>query len=117
MGWQDDIAALLVRLPTRFALADVYRFVPLLQAKYPDNHNVEAKVRQVLQQLRDDGQIRFLTEGNYEQTNPTAVALDLPLQRNQLLTRADLATMLGQAGDAALRRGMFKPASGAFVNH
>lgn len=117
MGWREDIEALLARLPTRFTLAEIYRFVPLLQSKYPDNHHIEPKIRQVLQQLRDENRLVFISDGVYEQVSSNPIVLDLPLQRNQLLTRSDLAQMLGQAGDAALRRGMFKPASGPFVNH
>jgi putative restriction endonuclease len=38
-----------------------------LAAQYPDNNHVRAKIRQVLQQLRDDGEIVFVDNaGKYE---------------------------------------------------
>jgi hypothetical protein len=88
-----------------------------LSAKYPDNHHLEEKLRQTLQILRDQGSVRFVEPGIYEQTAPSQIETALPLRKGQETTRAELAKLLNQAGDAALRRGMFKPARGPFLNH
>ena len=50
-----------------FTLQDFYALhVSSLSAQFPDNHNVEAKVRQQLQVLRDGGVLSFLEPGTYE---------------------------------------------------
>lgn len=119
MGWRDDVEGLLPRLPQHFRLEQVYRFAPLLHAKHPDNFHIEEKIRQVLQQLRNEGKIRFVdSSGTYERLGLVeAVENEFPLGKGTLTTRAELAKLLGQAGDAALRRGMFKPAKGPYRNH
>ena len=43
----------------------MYRFASELQRKYPDNHNIRAKIRQMLQILRDKGIIAFGARGKY----------------------------------------------------
>lgn len=43
----------------------MYQFVDELQLKHIDNHNIEAKIRQQLQVLRDKGFIEFLGNGQY----------------------------------------------------
>jgi len=48
-----------------FTLEMVYHFEEDLAAKHPNNHNVRAKIRQQLQQLRDRGIITFLGDGHY----------------------------------------------------
>lgn len=48
-----------------FSLREIYAYTDLLQQKYRDNHNVEAKIRQQLQFLRDKGFIEFLGRGYY----------------------------------------------------
>lgn len=65
-GWLLDVLNCVNAIPdTEFSLQDVYAFVEQLQEKYLDNHNVEAKIRQQLQQLRDKGFIEFTTRGHY----------------------------------------------------
>jgi predicted HNH restriction endonuclease len=47
-------------------LSEVYDAVlPVSREAFPDNHNQEAKIRQVLQQLRDEGEVDFLKDGEY----------------------------------------------------
>ena len=67
--WLIATLRCLEQLPQTFTLADLYRFVPQLARTYPANHNIEAKLRQQLQTLRDQGKITFLTRGHYRQ-NP-----------------------------------------------
>ena len=49
-----------------FDLNDVYRYVDVLKEKHPLNNNVEAKIRQQLQVMRDEGFIEFLGNGVYK---------------------------------------------------
>ena len=65
-GWLFDVMNCIDLIPTtEFYLADVYRFTEKLQKKHINNHNVEAKIRQQLQFLRDKGFIEFLDKGHY----------------------------------------------------
>ena len=43
----------------------MYAFVKELQLKHPKNNNIEAKIRQQLQFLRDKGIIEFKGNGKY----------------------------------------------------
>lgn len=65
-GWLRETFRVLLRIPAHeFGLGDVYGFVPELQRLYPGNHNIEAKLRQQLQFLRDLGLLEFLGGGRY----------------------------------------------------
>ena len=48
-----------------FQLSDVYSFEEVLSIKHPKNNNIQAKIRQQLQFLRDKGYIEFLGHGRY----------------------------------------------------
>ena len=48
-----------------FTLKDMYSFTPRLQKLHPDNNNIEAKIRQQLQLLRDKGFLEFVERGVY----------------------------------------------------
>lgn len=65
--WQKDVFNCIASIsePT-FTLSDVNKFIPALKIKHPKNNNVEAKVRQILQQLRDIGFIKFVERGKYK---------------------------------------------------
>ena len=65
-GWLMDILSCVERLDTTFTLKQMYEFVEELSAKHPGNNNVEAKIRQQLQFLRDKGFIEFTARGNYK---------------------------------------------------
>ena len=64
-NWKLEILSLVDSLhETIFSASDLYSFIPMLEIKHPDNHHKEARIRETLQQLRDDGYIKFLdTEG------------------------------------------------------
>ncbi len=63
-GWLMDILQCLDRIRNEtFSLREVYAFAGELSAKHPENYNVEAKIRQQLQFLRDRGFIEFLGGG------------------------------------------------------
>lgn len=53
---------------TEFSIQDMYEFVPYLEAIFPRNKHVKAKVRQQLQVLRDRGWLKFLGEGRYSRS-------------------------------------------------
>jgi len=48
-----------------FSLSMMYEFCDFLSVKHPNNNNIQAKIRQQLQQLRDLGFIEFLGHGQY----------------------------------------------------
>ena len=48
-----------------FFLEDIYGFESQLKLKHPDNYHIQAKIRQQLQLLRDNGFIEFLGNGHY----------------------------------------------------
>jgi hypothetical protein len=52
--------------PDRFTLADVVGRRDFFASHYPANRFIDAKIRQSLQILRDQGAIRFLGNGRYE---------------------------------------------------
>ena len=65
-GWTLDVLRVVQRLGVaEFSLADVYEHECELARLHPDNHNVQAKIRQQLQVLRDLGLIEFHGRGQY----------------------------------------------------
>lgn len=65
-SWLFDVLNCINRIgKAQFALGEVYNFTQELQHKHPDNHNIEAKIRQQLQVLRDKGFIEFVDRGTY----------------------------------------------------
>lgn len=68
-GWMLDVLNCVNSIPNDFfKLSQMYMFEDLLSARHPENNNVQAKIRQQLQILRDAGFIKFLTPGNYQKT-------------------------------------------------
>lgn len=66
-GWMLDVMKCIERIcREEFSISDIYAFVPHLQKLHPENHHVEAKIRQQLQKLRDDGYIIFTGRGRYK---------------------------------------------------
>lgn len=64
--WLMDILNCVNKISgSEFSLRDIYRFSNSLQCKHPNNHNIEAKIRQQLQVLRDKGVIKFVGRGKY----------------------------------------------------
>jgi len=64
-SWLLDLLSCIENLPVEFNLQDVYRFTNILSIKHPNNNNVEAKIRQQLQILRDKRFIKFIEKGVY----------------------------------------------------
>lgn len=65
-GWLVDIMQCLDKLENEFTLNDVYAFTNYLQLKHPNNNNVQPKIRQQLQVLRDNGFLEFTSRGHYK---------------------------------------------------
>lgn len=64
-GWLLDVLKCVDKLPEKFTLKEVYQFTETLAKLHPNNNNVQAKIRQQLQLLRDKGLIEFVSRGNY----------------------------------------------------
>ena len=65
-GWILDVLNCVNNIGSEvFTLQDVYKFADALKAKHNQNRNVEAKIRQQLQFLRDRGFIEFVGRGLY----------------------------------------------------
>lgn len=64
-GWLFDILKCVEKLNHVFTLREMYGFSGELKIKHPRNHNIEAKIRQQLQFLRDKGIIEFMRPGQY----------------------------------------------------
>ncbi|MGC1381512.1 MAG: DpnI domain-containing protein [Candidatus Baltobacteraceae bacterium] len=54
------------KLPRDFALVDVLKQRPRFEQEFPNNRFIDAKVRQSLQVLRDQGLLRFVSPGRYQ---------------------------------------------------
>lgn len=65
-GWRLDIFNIVSNIQTNvFELDRVYASKHHLQELHPENRNIEAKIRQQLQELRDLGLIEFIDRGVY----------------------------------------------------
>lgn len=65
-GWKLEVFICLLKInKPSFTLEDINSFLPYFENKFPDNNNIEAKIRQQLQLLRDIGLVEFLGKGNY----------------------------------------------------
>ncbi len=65
-GWLSDVMACIEKMDKEvFSLQDIYSYREELARLHPKNRNIEAKIRQQLQLLRDRGVIEFLGKGRY----------------------------------------------------
>jgi hypothetical protein len=71
--WKESVRDIVQMLPQAFSLADVLAYHDELQRRFPNNRFIDAKIRQSLQVLRDQGLLRFVRPGQYEQTDITPV--------------------------------------------
>ncbi len=53
-------------LSPRFSINEIYTRVPFFEQRFPRNRHVKDKIRQQLQELRDDGFLLFEGGGHYE---------------------------------------------------
>lgn len=69
-GWLLDVLVCIEKInKEEFSLEEVYRFEHSLKLKHPANNNVQAKIRQQLQFLRDRNIIDFSGHGKYRMKN------------------------------------------------
>lgn len=74
--WKDLIQDVIAKLSREFALVDVLAFQDRLTKEYPQNRNIDAKIRQTLQILRDQGTLQFLGAGKYRRLDvPPKISL------------------------------------------
>lgn len=65
-SWLVDVLNCVNRIDkVQFTLSEVYDFRDELKRQHSDNHNIEAKIRQQLQVLRDKGILEFVDRGVY----------------------------------------------------
>lgn len=65
--WKLLVAEALSELPAEFDLDNVLVKRKMFERAYPSNRFIDAKIRQTLQVLRDQGAIEFLGHGRYRQ--------------------------------------------------
>lgn len=69
-GWLFDVLNCVNEIPhSEFSLSEIYTYENRLKNLHPDNNNVQAKIRQQLQMLRDAGFIEFLGRGHYRKVD------------------------------------------------
>ena len=69
-GWLLDVLNCVNEIESEtFTLQEIYQYADFLQAKYTSNKNIEPKIRQQLQLLRDKGFIEFVGRGVYRKRN------------------------------------------------
>ncbi len=65
-GWLLDILFCVEKIKKKeFTLEEMYRYEPFLRSRHPANNNIQAKIRQQLQFLRDKNIIDFVGGGIY----------------------------------------------------
>lgn len=65
-GWILDIMKCVDEIKkNEFTLTDIYKFEEYLHILHPNNNNIQAKIRQQLQILRDNNYLEFLGKGKY----------------------------------------------------
>jgi hypothetical protein len=92
-GWKQLVRQVVERLPETFSLSDVLGRRDFFAAHYPSNRFIDAKIRQSLQILRDQGAIAFLGSGLYRR-------LDIAPTFSPLLA-PELAAALSSAAQSA----------------
>ena len=65
-AWKEAVRGIVQTLPREFSLADVLAYNDEPQRRFPNNRFIDAKIRQILQVLRDQGLLRFVRPGHYE---------------------------------------------------
>jgi hypothetical protein len=67
--WKDAIQHIVLGLKRDFSLDDVVAHNGALQKMFPNNRFVDAKIRQSLQVLRDQGLLQFVSPGRYRRND------------------------------------------------
>ncbi|HEV3092350.1 MAG TPA: DpnI domain-containing protein [Candidatus Cybelea sp.] len=64
--WKDLMHEVVAGLPRDFRLVDVLEQREIFERQFPNNRFIDAKIRQSLQVLRDQGMLRFASPGRYQ---------------------------------------------------
>lgn len=88
--WKQLVVNIVSAQPREFSLADVLEHKESLQRQFPNNRFVEAKIRQSLQVLRDQGVLRFMGSGRYRR-------LDVPPTFSPLIDVTAAAAYVSEA--------------------
>jgi hypothetical protein len=73
LTWKKAVTDIVQTLPRKFSLSDVLAYHGELQHRFPNNRFIDAKIRQSLQVLRDQGLLRFVKPGRCERTDVSPV--------------------------------------------
>jgi len=94
--WKALVQEVVERQSREFQLADILRHADEFREQYPANRFVDAKIRQSLQVLRDQGVLRFLGAGRYERLDaqPTFSPFFDPTLAADYTNRAQVARVL-----------------------
>lgn len=65
-GWTSDVLKIVQEQNSIFTLKDIYKYENYFKELHPENNNIQAKIRQQLQILRDNRMIIFKNNGTYE---------------------------------------------------
>lgn len=65
-SWLADVLSIVDKQPNKFTLHDMYKHKEQLANRHPNNNNINAKIRQQLQTIRDMGILEFVERGNYK---------------------------------------------------
>jgi hypothetical protein len=61
--WKELMHEVVSGLPREFTLADVLKQRKLFERWFPNDRFIDAKIRQSLQVLRDQGMLKFMSPG------------------------------------------------------
>ncbi|MFP4403628.1 MAG: DpnI domain-containing protein [Nanoarchaeota archaeon] len=65
-GWTSDVLKIVQEQNKLFKLNEIYKYENYFRKLHPENKNIQAKIRQQLQILRDNKIIKFKERGLYE---------------------------------------------------
>ena len=76
-GWLFDVLHCVNSIQNaEFLLNDIYAYEAFLAARHPNNFNIQPKIRQQLQILRDKGFLLFLGNGRYRKIKQIGMPLE-----------------------------------------
>jgi type II restriction enzyme len=65
-SWANDILWCINKISKKeFSLSELYKFEEHLKGLHPENNNIQPKIRQQLQFMRDKGFLKFMGSGRY----------------------------------------------------
>jgi hypothetical protein len=113
LGWRTDVRNCIERLQKReFTADDIYSFINELAGRHPGNKNIREAIRLMLQQLRDERYLEFVSPGHYRRTEFPDADAQLDREAEQEITRqrtlGERATRPGQQQFSATIRKNYK---------